>query len=293
MKTEIIEFKATDGVILNGYINQCDIKTDKVLIQVHGMSGNCFKQREKIISKKISNLNIDTICFNNRGSEIIKYVQKYEKGKKSIILAGTAYEDVEDSYFDIKGAIEFALQMGYTTIYLQGHSLGSTKIVYTYHRLKDENNEMINHIKGIILLSLVDIPDMVNSYLKQEHLEYANRKEKENDILGLMPSQSFIHPISVQTLLKYVKYNKKIDFARYDVDEESFEILNSIKVPLFMRWGNVEEMIKRTAEKQVEFMNSKIQNHHKDIDYIDGANHNYHNKEEILANQIYEFLSKI
>lgn len=293
MKTEIIEFNATDGIILNGYINRCDIQTDKVLIQIHGMTSNCFKKRDKVISKKMEDLNIDTICFNNRGSDIIRYAKKQKGEEKVSVLAGTAYEDVEDSYYDIRGAIEYAVQLGYTTIYLQGHSLGSTKIVYTYNKMKKEESKYLKYIKGVILLSLIDIPDIINTYAKQEYLEYANKMEKENKLLELMPTDSFIHLISIKTFLRYIKYNANIDFAKYSVEEDSFEELNNIEVPLFMRWGNINEMIKRPAEEQVEFVKVKINNNYKDINYIDGANHSYNNKEEILSNEIYRFLKEV
>lgn len=137
MNTEIIKFNATDSVILDGILNKCENKTDKILIQIHGMTSNCFKNRDKMIANKVVNLNIDTLCFNNRGSEIIKYCKK-ENGEK--ILQGTAYENAEDSYYDIVGAIQYVVSLGYKKIYLQGHSLGSTKIVYTYNKLLKENN---------------------------------------------------------------------------------------------------------------------------------------------------------
>lgn len=44
MSTEIIEFYAEDGVILNGYINKGKIKTEQVLIQIHGMTSNLVKK---------------------------------------------------------------------------------------------------------------------------------------------------------------------------------------------------------------------------------------------------------
>ena len=132
MITKIIKFNATDGIILDGYLNKCQENTNSILIQVHGMTSNCFKNREKIISNIVAKLNIDTLCFNNRGSEIIKYCQK-ENGKK--VLQGTAFEDVEEGFYDIVGAIQFAVDLGYKKIYLQGHSLGSTKIVYTYNKM--------------------------------------------------------------------------------------------------------------------------------------------------------------
>ena len=287
METKIIKFYASDGVLLNGYINKGNSTSKKVLIQIHGMTSNCFKDREEVISKNVEKINIDTICFNTRGSEIVKYI-KYQNGDKK--LGGMAFEDVEESYFDIVGAIKYAIELGYTDIYLQGHSLGSTKVVYTYDKMKKFNDPLLGYIKGIILLSLVDIPGMCKEYSKTEFLKYAEEKESNGDILELMPMDSFIHPISVKTFLRYVKYNENIDFAPFDIDDNEFSVLNQIEVPLFMRWGNIRELIKRTAENQAEFMTRKIKNNNKDIGYIDGADHSYRGKEEVLAEQIKIFL---
>ena len=129
MSIKIIKFMAEDGAKLDGYMNKCDVKTNKILIQVHGMSSNCFKDREKTISKKLESINVDTLDFNTRGSDITRYV-KFNDGR--VVLGGTAFEDVEESYFDILGTIKYAINLGYTDIFLQGHSLGATKVVYTF-----------------------------------------------------------------------------------------------------------------------------------------------------------------
>ena len=290
MKTEIIKFNATDGVILDGYLNKCDNSTDKVLIAIHGMTSNCFKKRESIVAKKVTKSNIDTICFNNRGSEIVRYCKKIN-GEK--LLQGTAYEDIEDSYYDILGVIKYAVNLGYKEIYIQGHSLGCTKIVYTYNKMIEEESQYLQYIKAVMLLSLVDIPDMLNTFTPKEFIELANKKEKENKLDELMPVESSIHPLSVKTFLKYIKYNNQIDFARYNDVNYDFEKLNNIKVPLFMRWGNDKELIKQDAKELADFMRNKIINENKDINYIENANHSYNGKEDVLANEINSFLLKI
>lgn len=287
---QIIEFLATDGAILNGFLNKSKEKTNKVLIEIHGMTSNCFQLREKIIADEIQKNKIDTICFNTRGSEIIKY-QKYQDGRK--ILAGTAYENIDDSYYDIVGAIKYAINLGYTSIYLQGHSLGATKVVYVYNKIQKENKSLLKNIKALILLSLVDIPDMFKSYAGGEILKYAEKKEKEDRNLELMPAEGFIHLISVKTFLKYIKYNENINFAQYSNKNDDFKILNNINVPLFMRWGENNELIKMKSKDQVEFMNMKIKNNNKDINLIKGANHSYSGKEKELAMQISAFLNEI
>ncbi len=289
-----IDFLATDGVILNGLLYEGQEKTKDVILAVHGMSSNCFKNRDDIIAKKANEQQIDYFCFNNRGSELVKYIKKDIEEKREEKLGGTAYEDVLEGYEDIVGAILKLKELGYQNIYLQGHSLGCTKIVYTYNELKEENDDLLENIKGVILLSLVDIPATLKAYLGdkfEEYLKIAEEKEKEGKTLELMPKESFIHPVSSKTFLRYARDNKEIDFANYEEDTK-FEKLNEISDPLFMRWGHEKEMILQEPSELVAKINSIITNPHKDIDYIDGADHSYKGKEDILAEQIIEFIKE-
>lgn len=290
-----IDFLATDGIALNGFLYQAKEATKKVILAVHGMSSNCFKERDDIIAKAANEEGISYFCFNNRGSELVKYIRKNINGKKEKTLGGTSYEDVLEGYEDIVGAILKLKELGYENIYIQGHSLGCTKIVYTYHELKEDDDELLKCIKGIILLSLIDIPGTLRIYLRDKFTTYIDlAQEKEDAGLGkeLMPKDAFIHPISVKTFLRYAKNNQEIDFAQYGKDTQ-LEKLNEIEAPLFMRWGNENEMILQKADELVDIVSNIIQNPEKDIDYIDGADHGYAGKEEVLAKQIINFIQRI
>ena len=107
-----------------------------------------------------------------------------------------------------------------------------------------------------------------------------------------MPKDSFIHPISPRTFLQYVTGYKEFDFIN-TLKDENLEVLNNINIPLFMRWGNVQELIIQDADQYVPKIKSIIKNNDADIDFIHGADHGYHNKEELLANQIMHFIQKI
>lgn len=291
---EVIYFLATDGIKLDGLLFTSKNKTEDVILSIHGMGSNCMKKRETTMAKIANENNIDYFCFNNRGSELVKYTRKYTEGKREKKLGGTSFEDVLEGYEDITGAIIKLEELGYKNIYLQGHSLGCTKIVYTYNELKDEQDEMLKYIKGIILNSLIDIPRAIQIYLGEnfeKYLQYAEEKEKNEQLNELMPEEAFIHPISVKTFLRYIRDYKDINFANFGEDKE-LKILNNIDVPLFMRWGNVNEMIAQMPEELVDIMNKTITNPNKDIYYIDGANHSYEGKEEELAKKVIAFIKK-
>ena len=291
---ERIYFNASDNTELVGLLESPEKPTNKVVISIHGMQSNCMKKREDILSKRISEVGIAYFAFNNRGHELMTYTQK--TGENKVLNGGEIYEDPLDSYYDIVGAIKAMLNLGYTEINLQGHSLGCTKIVYTYNRLKNENSDLIKNIKSIILLSLVDIPDCQKYDLGDKYnrvMEYAEKQEKQGNLNGLMPEESFDHPISVKSYLRYFKYNKEIDFARFSDENYDYKELNNIDVPLFIRWGNVHELVIQNLDDLIKVLKSKIKNKNFDVGYIDGADHGYSGKEEILAKEIKQFLVNI
>lgn len=297
MNIETIFFKAIDEVKLKGMIYHSNQNTKDILISIHGMATNCLKQRDEVISKEINQENIDMLVFNNRGHDLVNYINKTTPEGTKDVLAGTAYEEISESYYDILGAIKYCLNKGYEKIYLMGHSLGSTKIVYFYQKLlKEDNEDILKHIKGVILLSLIDIPMALQVYLREEFpaiVTYAKKMKKEGMQNELMPEKSFIHPISVNTFLRYSIENKDIDFAKYSDKNYEFEEINNIKVPLFMRWGNENEMILQKADDLCENLKIKIKNPNLDIGFIDGANHMYSGKEIVLAKQIKKFITYI
>lgn len=296
MQMEELFFEATDGLELSGLLYTPIQKTNKVIVSVHGMASNCMKKRDYIIAQQLSEDSISYFCFNNRGHDLISYSRKPMGEKKKTILIGTSYENILESYHDIKGALKTVMSLGYTEIYLQGHSLGCTKIIYTYHQLiKNKEIELLESIKALLLLSLIDIQGIQKQALKDKFitmLTYANQKEVEGKLTELMPNHAFIWPISVQTYLQYFRDNQAINFARYSDNEYQFDELNSIRVPLLMRWGS-NELITQEPEQLVELMRKKIKQERKDITYIEGAGHNYREKERELANQIQNFIRYI
>ena len=285
---EKINFNAIDNTELLGFIFKSDLKDNKeIILAVHGMASNCFKKRDEEILKKANENNIDYFCFNNRGSDLVKYITR--DGNRHI--CGTTFENPYDGYLDILGAINKLKELGYTKIHLLGHSLGCTKIVYTYTKLLEEKNDTINNIVSISLLSLIDIPMAIKVYLNDRYTETVElaMKLKPSDML---PLNSFIHPISAGTFLCYTMNNKELDFAKYGRDNK-METLNNIQCPLLMRWGNKRDMIMGEAEELSVLMNNTINNDNKDISVISDADHSYTNVENIVAEELLRFILNI
>ena len=288
---EKVYFELEDKVELVGLLHKPENTTDEVVISIHGMQSNCFKKREDILAKVINNAGIAYFAFDNRGANLMCYTKKTD-GTKTL-NGGSVYEDVLESYYDIKGAIEKMLELGYTKIHLQGHSLGCTKIVYAYNRLKKENYKNLENIQSIILLSLVDLVDLqkydlgIDKYNKM--LEFAIDKETKGEEMELMPFDSFDHPISVKSYLRYYRDNQEIDFAKFNDNNYDFKEINNINIPLFLRWSE-NDLVVQKLDELIEFLKTKINNPKLDIGYIKNTDHGYTNKEEVLGEEIKKFL---
>ncbi len=296
MNLQKVYFETEDGVELIGLLHEPENKTDKIVIAIHGMQSNCMKKRDDVLAEEITKNNISYFCFNNRGHDLVNSITKKQDGKAVKILSGASLENIEDCYYDIKAAILKMLEKEYKEIYLQGHSLGCTKIVYTYTKMKKQNEiELLNKIKSIILLSMVDIPVAINFFFQNDVNElilYMEEEQRKGNGKKVISVQGAILPMCPDTFLNFVKNNKNIDFAKYGDNSYDFKELNGIEIPLFMRWGNKNELIMQEADKLVKMMKNKIKNKVCDIGYIDGAGHNYRGKENELASQIINFLMR-
>lgn len=287
-----IDFITKDNVYLHGILYDAPSK-EKVIIAVHGMGSDVFRDRKAAIAQKASEKQISYFCFNNRGHDFVNYIKRKKDGKLKDELCGSAYEDVLDSYYDILGAVQKMIELGYKNIYLQGHSLGCTKIVYTYNKMMQENNQVLEKIKAIALLSFLDMPSLFKIYLGERYLEKLEYAENQENVkYAMMPFDSFVNPISVKTFLRYNKYNEEIDFAKHGEKEYNYEKLNNIKVPLFMRWGNNNEFIQIPADKLSKKISEKLDNKNKDVGFIDGADHHYTGKENKMAEELIAFIDK-
>lgn len=296
MNLQKVYFETEDGVELCGLLHEPANKTEEIVIAVHGMQSNCMKKRDDILAEEITKSNISYFCFNNRGHDLINSITKKQDGKSNKVLSGSSLECIEDCYYDIKAAILKMLDKGYNKIHLQGHSLGCTKIVYTYTKMKNQNEiELLSKIKSVILLSMVDIPVAINFFFQDdidELISDMERKQREGNGKKVISVEGAILPMCPDTFLNFVKNNKDIDFARYSDESYDFKELNKIEIPIFMRWGNKNELIMQEADKLVEMMKTKIKNKECNIGYINGAGHNYRGKENELASQIIDFLIK-
>ena len=299
MIIEKVYFSATDGLQLFGLLHKSvnnGIENKKVVLSVHGMTSNCFKKRENIFAEEYTQNGMDYFCFNNRGADIMGYYERVKDGKLiTRVESGTANEVFEDCYCDIKAAILMLLARGYDEIYLQGHSYGSAKSVYTYNKFKEDMElDILSHIKCVILLSIVDIPRMCRGMLGEKYndiLLEIKQMVNENRDEELIKREYFLHPICARNFLFINKIGGEIDMVPFGAERPNFNALSSIQCPLLMFWGKERDMIMQKPEELEKIIRANVTKSDLEIRFIPETGHNYRYKEKETASEIIQIIN--
>lgn len=287
MKISKIHFLTEDKLRLTGLLYMPEKKSflgfgkkrvKKVVIFIHGMYSNCLKKRDDIFGEELTKYGYAYFTFDNRGAEVGRMYNE--------LLYGTAFEDPKEGRLDIDAAIKVMRENGFEEIYLLGHSLGCSKILY-WNLFKKEN------VDGIGLLSLTALADKYRQQAGENTykvvMNFAKLRVARGRGLKLLPAKFYPKPISAKTFLTIFGENSEFDQVSYENKDWDGRALKALSVPLFMRYGTVHETITKKPEEIVDFVKSKVG---ADVAYIEGADHSYHGKEKELITQFIAFLKR-
>lgn len=271
-----------DNIELQGtYFNS--LKKDICILFIHGQAQSILNNKFAYkLGKYLNKKGISFFYGHNRGHN---YINCLHKKDGSIIIEGATFEIFEDSLIDIDVWVNKIKELGYKKIILMGHSLGCNKALYYLNNRKT--------IDGLILASP---PDMVGITKKEEInfneiLEEANfyvSKGKPRQILNnLLGGTDYI---SAATFISENQENSNIDNFPIERNPLIFKQLKNIKIPILSFAGSLEyptylkqSLLKEKAENAQSFT-YKI---------IEGANHFYLNKEEVLLEIIFKWVQEI
>jgi pimeloyl-ACP methyl ester carboxylesterase len=124
-ETELCSFKTADGERLHGLLFTPQGHHDLALLFVHGVAMNFYLPPLVIFGQELAEHGYHSFVINTRGHDWISRAGNLTK------FGGSAYENLEDCFPDLDGALEFLKARGYREIILIGHSLGAIKsIIY-------------------------------------------------------------------------------------------------------------------------------------------------------------------
>lgn len=290
MTTDFTRFKATDGVELQGWLNNAD--GDIAVIHVHGMSGNGYENYflDNLVNA-YTDMGVSLFTFDNRGRGIISWFRSggdtdaWGDGEKK---GGSCFEIFEESVHDIQGAIDFAKSKGKTKFILQGHSLGCTKVV-NYLLTSSSDN-----IIGVVLLAPTDMSGWANTDpLHKQYLAKAHDLITQGKPTELVSSACWLDhtPLSAQTYPSICEDGTPVDIYG---TREGGALLGKVQQPMVIIYGDkdigiteIDGDINAWKQRVEPLVNSATR-----IETIAGASHSYAGYENTLAKIAARYISQ-
>lgn len=289
MRTSFVDFFATDGVKLQGLLFETEHEKKTIVIHVHGMAGSFYENSFiPVMADCYTKNGLAFLSFNNRGHDYLCDLVKTQNGETDSVMGGAAYEIIEESLYDIEGAITYVKALGYNDIILQGHSSGANKIVFSMSQRPLD-------VLGIALLSPCDdiglhVDDVGNK--RAELIKHAETLINAGTPTALMPENTFFsYWLSAQTYLNCFEDGSSLDTFPYRDAENEFRMFRNIEVPIFVSFGTDGEFLLQEPEYAYSILNQKKSpkatlSFHK----IDGASHSYTGKEDELVLKIVDWI---
>ncbi len=290
---EIIKTRTSDKLLLSALYSISAIPDvrDTIIIHFHGMAGdfytNAFVQK---MHEQYPNSGFSFMSVQTRGTDSVMQVLV---GENEWVYYGNTYEIFEESVLDIEAWIRKALELGYKEIWLQGHSLAPTKLIYF---VNNADIDLLERVKGLILISPSDIggfsthPDYVEKH--RDLLKEATELVNSGNDLQILSGEKWGYKLSAKTYLNMFGENSNTDIFNYK--KTAWPQVKGIKLPVIAFTGTEDSGIVPIMEAQ-EAM-KKIENEFSSsinaIGVVLGdATHSFSGYEDVLCKNIVEFVN--
>lgn len=269
MNISFVRVETADRVKLDGFLAKED-NNASVVINIHGTAGYFYEQYIQAIAYVLPHSGTSVLSVNNRGA--FAY-QGWEP------CGGSTKEYFEQCIFDIDASIEYALNQGYKNIILQGHSLGTEKVVYYMNKGKHTHL-----VKAIILLGFSDSYGTQDKFVKSvgfdlmaeaKRLIKAGKGEQflrsiwfSHD--GVLPktANSYAHDFSKESeLYKALPLRKGKELDMY----------SKITVPILAVIGDHDEYTVIPISEAVDLL--RKENYRAEVYQLKGCSHDFTEKE--------------
>lgn len=279
MKYPIVKIKTFDNLSLFGLYTEFD--SDTILINIHGTASAFYiEEFEEYYFNKQQDLKIALLFTNNRGNQVMESWQK----------TGAAYENFEDCIEDINKWIEYVLSKGYQKIILQGHSLGSEKVVYYMNKGKYKET-----VVTVILLGFSDsfgthYKDMKGKTdkLMNEAQKLVKRGKGYQFLTSEWLSHAGVLPMSAESYLNFFTPNSELSKALPLRNGNNLKMFSKIDVPILGVIGDQKEWTVIPVKQAIKLMEKENKNF--EVDVIKGANHSFEGYQEELVDVVQSFL---
>jgi len=246
-KNQLIQIPTSDGLYLHGYYVPSENK-ETVVLHIHGFQGNFYENSFiYALANELESQNIGFLSVNTRGNG---RDSDFNTVSGEIKRIGARYELLEEAHLDISAWIEFLIKEGYKKITLQGHSLGTIKVVrYLFE------GEYKAQLDKLILLAPFDKKAlMVDSGRTdiQGLLDKASLKVAEGQGEEIITTEFEDIEVSYKTFISWYQQDdlgRMFEFCSSDYD---FPILKKINIPTKIIVGSEDEYFHQSNPEHPE-----------------------------------------
>lgn len=291
MKITFCRAKTEENLRLDGLLFEPDEGSSIGILHIHGMGGNFY---ENIfldsMATEYTNAGYAFLTVNTSGhdSTTSLAIVSEEGGYKR---AGQVFERFEDCILDINAWLKFFKSKGYSKFILQGHSLGTSKVVYYL------SQNLNPDIKAVILASPTDMLGLVRVGKERKNFERDFKEAKElvvrgegEKILSNMVWGDYY--ISADTYLNIFSEGSSADIFP-TLRGGGFKELESIEVPVLAFFGGTDNAVIFSPEEDLKVISKHLKNDKSKTTVIGTAPHSYFKHEKQVALEVVEWLRRV
>lgn len=244
---ELCQTWTADGVQLSGIVHapEGDGRLDLGVVLIHGFSSRFYSQVVLGLAAGLSRRGALVVAGNNRGHDIGALLRRREGGP---LLAGAAWERLEDAPHDVAAWIDVAAAQGCRQVALVGHSLGAAKAALYCVERRDPR---------VAALAMCSPP-------RQE----APSQGIDDAVQGEAIARLAPYPVSAQTIRSRQALGEHL---------QPLELLARISVPVMALYGE------RELGPDADAVLDRFAGYGADTAYIPDADHNYAGQEDVVA----------
>lgn len=295
----LAEITTSDNLIHQGLFFQPSHKAsaDKVnraLLWTHGLTDTFYgdKKLYEAFTDEAEKTGIAFAVFNNRGHDVVTSITKVDpksaKGTSSF-WGGAAYENFEESVFDIDAGISFLAAQGYSQIFIAGSSTGANKVCYYAGTQKDPR------VIGVILASPLSDVAINKHYLGKKYhdqLQKMRALSKTKEANKLLDDVDYF-PLTPNRYLSLYTENSAEDTFPYYQKKPSFTLLKKITLPLLLIVGESDEYTDRPIDQIVGIFNKQQTSKSFKSVVIPQAFHSLKPQEKRATKEIFSWISSL
>lgn len=279
---EIVWIKTEDGIELDGVVMRPTGEWNgTAVVWMHGFTGHFSEPHQIRIGRYLAERGYVFVSGDNRGRHFGVSLGEYEGPFR---IGGAWWELASESPIDIKAWLDFAEKsLAPKKLILAGHSYGAVKVTWYAGTQND------TRLAGLISASGPVRPPSKRPELNGELLEVARKMVADGRGLELLPFGSTGRPgsLSAQTVVN--RADSLVD--TYGMESEGSP-LSRIVSPVLAILGTKEPAIGAPEDLDTLKRNAKA-SPAASTALIEGANHLYQNREEVVAKAIYEWLGTL